>query len=226
MTVLLTGGTGFLGSHIAELLSRDGIKVRAIIRTTSDTALLRQLANVELVNVSLSDKSALAQAVRGVDAVINSAALVKAVNKDQFMQVNVGATENLLEAVIMSGVKLQRFVLISSIAAVGPNAPGEILRSNCKTDPVTWYGRSKLASERMTHKYIEQIPVTILRPVSLYGPRDKGSLTIFRCIKSGILPRCGSLERRLMFSPWERLCPGLYSGHQCGCSQRGRVFSG
>ena len=198
MTVLLTGGSGFLGSHIAEQLCQDGCRVRAIVRMTSDTSFLETLNNIEIIRLSMADTHGVREAVEGVDAIIHSAAVLKATHEETFKKVNVDYTINLLDAVSQTGTKLKRFVHISSLAAVGSSGTGEIIRNDDPATPLTRYGKSKLASEQAAKSKSDHIPITILRPVSLYGPRDRATLTMFNCVKHRFLPYLSSPHTRIM----------------------------
>lgn len=198
MEVLLTGGSGFLGSHIAEQLSQSGHRVRAIVRSTSDTTFLSKLDRVKIMPIAMTNHEALKEAVKGVDAIIHSAALVKARTEDEFMRVNVGYTENLLDAAEHSKDSLKRFVLVSSVAACGPSTGDNTLEGIHKYPPVTRYGKSKLAAERVAQSRSGQIPITIVRPVSIYGSRDKGVLIFFKLVKKGIIPNPSSLDRKVL----------------------------
>ncbi len=199
MTVLLTGGSGFLGSHIAEQLNQNGETVRALVRPTSDISFLETLDNVEIIKTSLADKNVLNNAVQGVDGIIHSAALIKAVNEKEFKKVNIDYTRYLLEAAAGTRETLKRFVFVSSIAAVGPNTDGDIIQDGKSPTPVTCYGRSKLAAEQVVQDKANELPITILRPVSLYGPRDKATFILFKSINNRVLPYCGSPDTQLMF---------------------------
>jgi nucleoside-diphosphate-sugar epimerase len=198
MTVLLTGGSGFLGSHIAEQLSQAGIGVRALVRRTSDTRFLRTLPGVELADAALDDAAGLGRAVEGVEAVIHSAGLVKARDEAEFMAVNAGGTEKLLEAARGAKTSLRRFVLVSSLTAMGPsNQQGAPVSPDDPPRPVTAYGRSKRAAERAALGLRDELPITILRPPAIYGPRDREILTFFQAIAWGVLPYMGSVKNKL-----------------------------
>jgi nucleoside-diphosphate-sugar epimerase len=193
MTILVTGGSGFLGSHIIEQLSEAGRKVRALVRSSSDTRFLRTLANVELVDGAVDDRASLDRAVLGVTAVVHSAGLVKARNLDEFMRVNARGTENLLQACLPLGDSLTRFVQVSSIAVGGPSdSSGNPVSVEAPPRPVTDYGRSKLAAERAVLAQKDRLKVTIIRPPAIYGPRDREILAFFKSIKLGVLPLLGS----------------------------------
>ena len=198
MTILLSGGSGFLGSHIAEQLADQGQAVRALVRKTSDTSFLEQLSGVELVEASLSDRKALIAAAEGVTAIIHCAGLVKARSEDDFLRVNVGGTENMLAAAAAHRETLQRFVLVSSQTAGGPSdAAGNPVDAESPARPVSAYGRSKRAAERVAIAQQDQLPITILRPPAIYGPRDREILAFFRALRYRLLPYMGSPDNKL-----------------------------
>jgi nucleoside-diphosphate-sugar epimerase len=196
MTVLLTGGSGFLGSHVAERLSQAGVPCRALVREKSDTRFLATLPNVTLVVGSLDNPDSLRSAVRGVDSVIHSAGLVKARRRDDFHRTNVVGTENLIRAVLSECPNLQRFVMVSSLAAAGPSSDGSPVAQD-SVAPVTHYGRSKAEAEAVVKRASEVLPVTILRPSAIYGPRDREILAFFQAVKWGIVPLTSRLDARL-----------------------------
>jgi nucleoside-diphosphate-sugar epimerase len=88
--------------------------------------------------------------------------------------------------------------MTSSQSAVGPGAPGETPDESAVCRPLTYYGKSKLAAERLLALY-PAVPSVILRPVSVYGPRDRDVLTLLKSIRRGLAPVIGSLDRRLTF---------------------------
>lgn len=185
MRVLVTGASGFLGGHVAELLSARGDSVRALVRATSNRTHLQKLANVELFQGSVEELDRVRAAADGVDAVVHCAGIVKARSTDEFFAVNVGGTSNLVEATRRRGVK--RFVHVSSLEACGPSSDGSPV-PHTQESPVTAYGRSKLAAEKVVLAAKEDVPVVILRPGAIYGPRDAEILEAFRAIKRGLLP--------------------------------------
>src|SRR3954451_50173 len=98
MKVLVTGAPGFLGSRVAEQLSKDGHGVRALVRQSSNKKFLESLAGVELAFGAIEDAAKVAEAVKGVDAIVHSAGLVKARNQGEFHDTNVKGTQNVLDA--------------------------------------------------------------------------------------------------------------------------------
>ena len=136
MRILLTGGSGFLGSHIAEQLCQQGLEVRALVRPTSDTQFLERLEGVSLSSGALSEPETLQDAVRGVDGVIHAAGLVKARTPEEFDRTNHAGTQNLLDALRQTAPDLKRFVLVSSLAVTGPVPPDDSERPSG-----WWWGR-------------------------------------------------------------------------------------
>jgi nucleoside-diphosphate-sugar epimerase len=198
MTVLVTGGTGFLGSHVVEQLVRARRPVRALVRKTSDTRFLRSLANVELCEGSVEDAASVKAAARGVAGIVHAAGLVKARNSEEFLRTNRGGTENLLAAALENRETLRKFVLVSSLAALRPSdGQGEPVPEDAEPRPVTDYGKSKLAAERAALAHRAEVPLVILRPPAIYGPRDREILAFFKSIKVGVLPLLGSTKNKL-----------------------------
>ncbi len=185
MRVLVTGASGFLGGHVAELLSARGDRVRALVRATSKRTHLEKLANVELFEGSVEQMDRVRAAVDEMEAVVHCAGIVKARSTDEFLSVNVGGTANLVEATRRRGLK--RFVHVSSLEACGPSSDGSPV-PHTQESPVTAYGRSKLAAEKVVLAAKDDMPVVILRPGAIYGPRDAEILEVFRTINRGLLP--------------------------------------
>jgi nucleoside-diphosphate-sugar epimerase len=198
MTTLVTGGSGFLGSHVVERLARAGRPVRALVRKSSDTSFLRTLPNVELADGAVDDPASVKRAFEGVTGVIHVAGLVKAKGLDDFMRVNHGGTENLVQTAHEQRATVRRFVLVSSLAALRPSdASGTPVPEDAEPRPVTNYGKSKLAAERAVRARQGELSVVILRPPAIYGPRDREILAFFKSIKLGFLPLLGSTQNKL-----------------------------
>jgi nucleoside-diphosphate-sugar epimerase len=190
MKVLVTGGSGFLGSHIAEQLSREGHSVRALVRKSSNRKFLETLKGLEFAYGAVEDAANVAEAVKGVDAIIHAAGIVKARSPEEFRATNTQGTINLLEAAKKHAPGLKRFVQVSSLEASGPSTDGKPVPVS-QENPVTSYGRSKLEAEKAVLAARNDLPVTILRPTAIYGPRDMEILEVFRSIKKGVLPITG-----------------------------------
>ena len=191
MKVLVTGGSGFLGSHVVEQLSRAGHEVVALVRRSSKTGFLRTLSNVTLTYGAVEDARSVAEAAQGVGAVIHAAGLVKALSPDDFHRVNVRGTENVLDAAEKNAPGLSRFVFVSSLAAIGPSDDGRPVPKDREPRPCTAYGRSKLEAERAVVSRKDRLPITVIRPPLVYGPRDNECLAFFQSVKNRVLPLVG-----------------------------------
>jgi len=194
---LLTGASGFLGSHIAEQLDLQGVDVRALIRPTSDVRFLEGLEHVTLASGAMDDRDSLLAATDGVDGIIHAAGLVKARTPSDFFRTNEEGTVNLLDAVYQNACDITRFVLVSSLAVMGPSPDGRPVLSGATPNPVTFYGRSKLAAERAARAVVDSVPITIIRPPMIYGPRDREILPFFKSVQLGVLPLTGPPGSRL-----------------------------
>ena len=187
MKALVTGGTGFLGSHIVETLIERKFQVKCLVRNHQKIKWLEGL-DVEIVTGDCSEKKSLSAAVKDVDYVYHSAGLVRGLTVDELYEVNVKGTAKLLEAVFENNPGIKKFVHVSSQAAAGPAVEKKALDEHAAPDPVSHYGFSKLLGELEVLKYKEKFPVTILRPPSIYGPRDKDILAFFEYVKKGYFP--------------------------------------
>jgi dihydroflavonol-4-reductase len=194
MQALVTGGSGFIGSHLVELLISKGYSVRCLLRKSSSTAWLQGLP-IEIVYGDIFDVPALENAVNGVDYVYHSAGLTKAKKKEDYYKANVDGTHNLLEAVIKMNPSLKRFVFISSQTAVGPSPTASPVTEDAPANPITTYGRSKRQAEEVVMAAKDKLAVTITRPPAVYGPRDKDIFEFFNTMRSGLQPVAGFGEK-------------------------------
>ncbi|MCA9672378.1 MAG: NAD-dependent epimerase/dehydratase family protein [Myxococcales bacterium] len=185
--VLVTGATGFLGLRTVDFLLEAGYMVRALVRGSSDTSALRE-RNVEIVVGSLEPAVGLDAAVSGVDAIVHSAGGGRAIGKDALFAANTETTRNLIEAAKRSAPQLERFVLVSSLAAHGPSDDGRPRDVKSPRRPVTQYGASKAAAETLALAEADALPVTVLRPPVIYGPGDARILPLFKWAARGVVP--------------------------------------
>lgn len=184
MQVFLTGGTGFVGSYVLRELSARGHRVRALVRSRNKLDGLEEYID-RVVWGDLDNEAALAEGVAGADAVIHVAGLLAASKAKAFYRVNAEGTQKVLRAASRVAQGLERFVYISSIAAAGPSAPGEPLREDEPTNPVSDYGRSKLAGEERAWGYQDRFGITVIRPPVVYGPADTETLVYFKMVQQG-----------------------------------------
>jgi dihydroflavonol-4-reductase len=195
--VLITGGTGFIGSHLAELLLGKGHAVSCLAR---DPANLRWLSGLD-VEVRTGDcllPETLVPAVKDASIVIHAAGLTKARWAREYYEVNHIGTRNILEA-CSRGPGIEKFILISSQAAAGPSADGKPVKASDSPHPVSDYGRSKLFAEQEALRYKDAFPVVILRPSAVYGPRDRDMFELFQWASRGVTLELLGKERFLNF---------------------------
>jgi len=188
--VALTGATGFLGSHIADLLSLGRWRVRATIRPSSDLRWLRGKP-IETVTASLFDQNDVRRFVAGSEAVIHCAGVVRAPDEATYRAGNVETTRMLLHEAAASGTT-HTFILISSLAAAGPAPVDAPRREDSPCAPLSAYGRSKLAAEQLLRDQEWPFRTVVLRPPALYGPRDHAFLPLFRGAQAGWSARLGN----------------------------------
>lgn len=194
-TAFVTGGTGFVGSHLVEELLRRGYgEVRCLVRSR-----LKWLEGLDItpVRATLSDVEALWKALDGVDYVYHVGGITRAKDWKTFEKNNVTATLDLLGAVKMAAPDVKKVLLTSSLAAVGRCEDG-VATEETPFQPVSQYGRSKAEMERavkarhnMQESYQEALPIVIVRPPAVYGPRDRDIYTFFQTVNRGLCPIVG-----------------------------------
>ncbi|MBA3495522.1 MAG: NAD(P)-dependent oxidoreductase [Gemmatimonadales bacterium] len=192
MRTLVTGATGFVGSHLAEALRHRGDDVTALARSAAKAAALASLG-VRVVPGTLHDRDALVAAAEGQDIVYHVAGVVAARSEADFLAANRDGTRNVVEAAERAGAG--RLVFVSSMAAAGPSVLGRPHRGGEPPRPVTAYGRSKLAAEEVVTACA--LAWSIVRPPMVYGPRDREVLKVFRLVRLGIAPVLGDGTQEL-----------------------------
>ena len=196
MKVLVTGASGFVGSHIADRLIASGHEVRALVRETSSRQWLQDKP-IEIAHGRLLDPESLKSAVENVDAVVHVAGVTASKTKQGFFEGNQLATRSLLEAVRRYNPELYRFIQCSSQTATGPSLDGQPVTELTPPHPITAYGKSKRAAEEECERARQDFPVTILRLPAVYGPRDMAILTFFQTVDKGLKPLIGMKEKRV-----------------------------
>ena len=199
MRVLVTGGHGFIGSHLVRRLVEGGDRVRCLVRGRGVPEALAGLGDaVEVVQGDVTRPETLPAAVAGVEEIYHLAARLTGLARRDLFSVNAAGTANLVAAAARE-TGLRRFVLCSSLAACGPCADGVPLRpvpEDAPHRPVTWYGASKALAERVVLAWASRgLPVTVVRPPVVYGPRDRGLLSIFRTLAWGVRPVLGRVRK-------------------------------
>ena len=183
----MTGGTGFIGSHLVEALIQRGIQVRCLLREKRNLKWLTGLP-IETAFGDCGDHTSLEEAVKEVDQIFHLAGVTKAVAENTYFEVNAFGTENLARACLKKNPRIQKFIYLSSQAAAGPCRNGDKKRESDSCEPVSAYGRSKRRGEELALAFVHEIPLLILRPCAVYGPREKDMYTFFKLLSRKIKP--------------------------------------
>jgi nucleoside-diphosphate-sugar epimerase len=226
LLTLVTGAPGWLGTRLARVLlgglpeapglerADPGRRIRCLVLPGSDTAALRGLGGIEVVEGSLGDEGALAQFCAGGEeaTLFHCAGVVhprRAVR--ELFDVNVEGTRRLLGAVARAGVR--RVVAVSSNSPIGvARRPDDVFDEDSAYRPYLGYGRSKLLMERCVQEYQRQgaLETVIIRPPWFYGPDQPPRQTLFfRMIREGKAPILGDGQQRRSMVYLDNLCQGL-----------------
>jgi len=193
MNYFITGATGFIGSWVTQLLTEQDNRVTCLVRKTSNLRWIKDLP-VELVEGTLLNPDSFKAALQTADYVLHIAGVTKALSIQDYYRGNVEATRNLLDVITVVNPKIKKFVHISSQAAAGPSPGNTALTETSLPHPISDYGKSKLESEKLVLQYKEAFPVTILRPPTVYGPRDTDVFEVFKNISRGINLKVGRTD--------------------------------
>ncbi len=208
MLTLVTGGQGFIGSHLCARLVAEGHRVRVLARPSSRLDNLAGL-EVEVVRADVTETAGLAAAVAGCDLIFHVAAALKGLHERDLFRVNADGTRNVAAAAAAASPRPARLVYVSSAAAAGPSPGGRAPRTeDMPPSPLSWYGRSKLAGEDAVRS-TAGLQWTIVRPPIVFGPRERDVLDYFRLAHRGWLPVIGPSDRFYSLIYAENLAEGL-----------------
>lgn len=219
--LLITGATGFVGSHLAEEAIQRGYQVHATVRRDSGYDHLDHLP-ISYHKLSLFDENALSELIENhnIRWVIHNAGLTKAIKSQDYYSVNAHSTHILTRAIERAKVENEKFIFMSSLAAQGPaNLPGQWLKTDLTEQPVTDYGYSKLKAEQYV-KQIEGLNYIILRPTGVFGPMEKDFLQVVKMINRGLDLYIGKFDQSLSFIYVKDLARLVITSLESGVSQK------
>jgi dihydroflavonol-4-reductase len=199
--LLVTGGTGFIGSHLAEEGLRRGAEVVVLGLTgrpeeEANAELLRR-KGAQVLSGSITDAELCRRAAQGATHIFHLAVAMREGGKsDEFFEsINLDGTRQLLEAASVQ--RVERFVYCSTIGIYGHRAPG-ITREDSPLAPGNIYERTKVSAELLVKDFAEKcgLGTVVLRPADVYGPRDQRLLKLFKGVSRGRFPLFGSGKGR------------------------------
>jgi nucleoside-diphosphate-sugar epimerase len=197
--VLLTGATGFVGSHLVDSLLKNNFEVIAAVRHSSNTDSL-QNKDITIAKVDFHDIALLQNLIETSKPqyVLHNAGLTKTLKKEDYYKANVDILSNIVNAIALANFKPLKLLFVSSLAAFGPLPFDSDLKINNTTvpKPITTYGKSKLAAEAIL-KNQNQLDFIIVRPTAVYGPGEKDIFQMFELVSKNFEINFGTKEQKL-----------------------------
>lgn len=206
---VVTGASGFVGSHLVDKLLAEGHHVKCILRKSSSRQWLENKP-VEIIDCGLFDKEVLKDVLIDADYLFHIAGVVKSKNKEGYFNGNVETTKVLLDVIVEVNSKIKRVVISGSMTACGPSLNGIPSTEETVEHPITTYGKSKLAQENLAKTYMDKIPITICRLHAVYGERDTEIYKVFQTYKMGLMTLVGFDEKRLNLIHVADTVEGMY----------------
>ena len=192
---LVTGASGFIGSHLVKTLISKNWSVTCLARPSSRMSQIESLP-ISILRGSSEDTELLEKAVRDQDYVFHLAGRIRSAPKRIYDEANHQFTKNLAHACIKTNVSVNRFLYVSSIAAAGPSENRTYLNEDHPPQPASEYGRSKLRAEKALYNIWNKLPVTIIRPPNVYGPRQQETELFIKLLQKRFFPLLRDKEKR------------------------------
>lgn len=205
--IVLSGANGFLGSHLVDRLLKENFDIHCLVRKSSNLKWLKG-KNIQLHTCGLENLEALKEVLEGANYIFHLAGTVSSFDYEGYHRGNVDLSKNILDAALASSASIKNIVVTSSQAVSGPSTKNDLYES--VSNPVSWYGQSKLEQELLCKKYYHQLPISIARPSIIYGPRDVEFLEFIQAVNMGIVPLVGKEDKPISSIYVEDLVEALY----------------
>lgn len=213
--ILITGATGFIGSHLAEELAKKEKKIRVLIRDNHLGSINdfseETRKKIEIVKGDLLDKQSLLLALNGIKKVFHLAAIGRPMNipRKMYFDVNFEGTKNLLEA--CNEKKVRKIIHISTISVFGFSRDRTALTENSPKIPVSDYGESKKIGEEFAMDFCRKnkINLVVVRPPMVFGPRDFQFFKLFKLINKGFFPLIKKGKAKIEFCYIKNFVKGI-----------------
>ena len=193
---VVTGANGFVGSHLVDLLLKNNYTVRCITRKSSDLKWLKG-KDIEIFDCGFTNKSGLRNAFQNADYIFHVAGVVKSKKPEGYFLGNVENTRVILETALGFKDTLKKIIIVSSQTAAGPSLNGKAINESDPCNPITTYGRSKLAEEDLAQTFMSQLPITICRAPAVFGERDTEIFIFFQTFNKGLFTTIGFDEKKI-----------------------------
>jgi nucleoside-diphosphate-sugar epimerase len=214
---LVTGGTGFIGTHLVKALLKDNRAVRVLaLENTPEKiereteATLREMG-AQIIHGDLYDRESLIPAVENVDVVyhLGSVSRPKRIPLGEYYDVNILGTRNLLQSIAQNNLK--RFIHVSTVSVLGLSPDGKPIAEDDYQYSSLEYGTTKRESEQIAiiFGYRHKVPVVVIRPSLVYGPGSLVRKIMFSCVKYGIFPLFSQGKAEMEFLYVENLIQAL-----------------
>jgi dihydroflavonol-4-reductase len=206
---VVTGASGFVGSHLVDKLLKEGHHVKCILRKTSSRRWLENKP-VEIIDCGLFDKDKLKDVLKDADYLFHIAGVVKSKDDEGYTKGNVETTMVLLEVLCEVNPQIKRVIVTSSQTACGPSLDGNPCNEETLEHPITRYGKSKYEQEKLAKKFMDRLPITIIRPPAVYGERDTEIYLFFKTYKQGLMGLIGFDKKKISIVHVDDLVKGIY----------------
>ncbi|MEC7640582.1 MAG: NAD-dependent epimerase/dehydratase family protein [Nitrospinota bacterium] len=194
--VLVTGASGFIGSHLVDYLLTRGCVVHCLVRKSSNLQWLDS-SRVHLHKADLDQPGLLGDCLGDIEYLFHCAGLTRAKTRQEYFRVNADLCSPFYQECVARGKRLKAVIHLSSLAAVGPAGAGRSVDEETLCQPLTYYGKSKLAGEEIARNFSAKVPMVILRPPIVYGPREINFFNYLKTVNNGWNIKIGKVQRNL-----------------------------